>query len=84
MTVKAFPAMSVKAFPMKGQTAYQNAGLGQGSKGGVLVVQAQPGQQAEYGEGQLVLGVPKQGSKAMIGPALPLSLLHNADAGHAT
>lgn len=46
----------------------------------MLVVQAQPGQQAEYGEGQLILGVSKQGSKAVEGTALPLCLLQYADA----
>lgn len=44
-------------------------------------MQAQPGQQAEYGEGQLIFGVSKQGSKAVEGTALPLCLLQYADAG---
>ena len=61
--------------------AYCNAGLCSGGEWSVLVVQAQPWQQAENGESQLVLRVPKQGSKAVEGTALPLCLLQYADAG---
>ena len=46
----------------------------------MLVVEAQPGQQAEDGKGQLIFGVSKQGSKAVEDTALPLGLLQYTDA----
>lgn len=68
------------ASTMPGRLAYSNTGLRGGGEGSVLVVQAQPGQQAEYGEGQLIFGVSKQGSKAVEGAALPLCLLQYPNA----
>ena len=41
----------------------------------MLVVEAQPGQQAEDGKGQLIFGVSKQSSKSMEDTALPLCFL---------
>lgn len=45
-------------------------------------VEAQPRQQAEDGEGQLIPGIPKQGCQALVGPPLPLGSCHDAAAGH--
>ena len=77
--------MAGKGFDMhqrcEGGLAYSNTSLSCGSDGSVLVVEAQPGQQAEDGEGQLITGVSKQGSKAMEDTALPLCLLQYAGAG---
>lgn len=66
---------------MRGRLAYSDTGLRGGGERSVLVVQAQPGQQAEYGEGQLIFGVSKQGSKPIEGTALALCLLQYANAG---
>ena len=61
--------------------AHLDTGLSNRGERGVLEVQTQPGQQAEDREGQLVLGVSKQGCQALVGAPLPLSLPHYAHTG---
>lgn len=47
----------------------------------MVVVEAQPGQQTENGEGQLIFGLSKQGCKAVEDTALSQCLLQYAGAG---
>lgn len=58
-----------------------DAALSKGCKRSMPEVQAQPGQQAEDTECQLVLGIPEQGSQALVGPPLPLGRSQDAVAG---
>ena len=60
--------------------AYLDTGLSNRREGGMLEVQTQPGQQAEYRQSQLIYGVSKEGSQAFVRAPLPLCFLQYAHA----